>query len=190
MLAAAGEDGRLLLWDLQKRKKLKALDGPGGAVICVAEGTYAEPVTPGEKHFTLARADGGAPGSADRITGLRVAVGDWQAAHKQVRDLDEIGNYTAAEPLLLQALEIRRRTPGEDSPDFVTSLNNLAGLYSTLGRYGEAEQLYQRALDLVRAAIGEDNEYFLGALINLASLYKAMGHYAAAEPMYQQALAF
>ena len=37
----------------------------------------------------LGRADGGAPGSADRITALRVAVGDWQAAHRQVRELDD-----------------------------------------------------------------------------------------------------
>ena len=97
-------------------------------------------------------------------------------------------HYAAAEPLLQQALEMRRRTTGEDSPDFVTSLNNLAGLYSALGRYSEAEQQYQRALDIVRAAVGEDNEYFAGALTNLASLYKAMGHYTAAEPLYQRAL--
>ena len=44
----------------------------------------------------LARADGGAPGSADRITALRVAVGDWEAAHRQVRALDDGGNYTGA----------------------------------------------------------------------------------------------
>ena len=28
--------------------------GGGGAVICVAEGVYAEQIKPGEKHFTLA----------------------------------------------------------------------------------------------------------------------------------------
>jgi len=44
----------------------------------------------------LARADGGAPGSADRITALRAAVGDWEAAHRQVRALDDGGNYTGA----------------------------------------------------------------------------------------------
>ena len=44
----------------------------------------------------LGRADGGAPGSADRITALRVAVGDWQAAHRQVRELDDGGRYPDA----------------------------------------------------------------------------------------------
>jgi hypothetical protein len=33
-----------------------------------------------------------------------------------------VGNYTDTEPLLLQALEIRRHTLSEESPDFVTSL--------------------------------------------------------------------
>jgi type II secretory pathway pseudopilin PulG len=44
----------------------------------------------------LGRADGGAPGSADRVTALRVAVGEWQAAHRQVRELDDGGRYTDA----------------------------------------------------------------------------------------------
>ena len=33
-----------------------------------------------------------------------------------------VGDYTDTEPLLLPALEIRHRTLGEESPDFVTSL--------------------------------------------------------------------
>jgi hypothetical protein len=33
-----------------------------------------------------------------------------------------VGSHTNAAPLLLPALEIRHRTLGEESPDFVTSL--------------------------------------------------------------------
>ncbi|MDZ7905984.1 MAG: tetratricopeptide repeat protein [Cypionkella sp.] len=33
-----------------------------------------------------------------------------------------------AEPLYRQAMEIDRKTLGEDHPDYATSLNNLAGL--------------------------------------------------------------
>jgi type II secretory pathway pseudopilin PulG len=44
----------------------------------------------------LARADGGATGGADRVTALRAAVGEWQAAHRQVRELDDGGRYTDA----------------------------------------------------------------------------------------------
>jgi len=41
----------------------------------------------------LARADSGAPGSTDRITAIAMAVGDWQAAHRRVRELDDGGRY-------------------------------------------------------------------------------------------------
>lgn len=44
----------------------------------------------------LARSDGGAPGSADRLTAIAVAVGDWQAAHRRVRELDDGGRYREA----------------------------------------------------------------------------------------------
>jgi hypothetical protein len=44
----------------------------------------------------LARADGGAPGAADRLTAIAEAVGDWQAAHRRVRELDDGGRYPEA----------------------------------------------------------------------------------------------
>jgi hypothetical protein len=44
----------------------------------------------------LAHADGGAPGAADRLTAIAVAVGDWQAAHRRVRELDDGGRYPDA----------------------------------------------------------------------------------------------
>jgi Tfp pilus assembly protein PilN len=44
----------------------------------------------------LTRADGGAPGSTDRVHELYTAVGDWQAAHRRVRELDDGGQYEEA----------------------------------------------------------------------------------------------
>ena len=44
----------------------------------------------------LARADGGAPGSAARVAGLYGAVGDWRDAHRRVRELDDGGRYRDA----------------------------------------------------------------------------------------------
>lgn len=61
----------------------------------------------------LARADGGAPGSADRITALRVAVGDWAAAHRQVRALDDGGNYPGA------VASVVTTQPGGSGAEFV-----------------------------------------------------------------------
>lgn len=44
----------------------------------------------------LASGDGGAPGSADRLTAVAVGVGDWRAAHQRVRELDDGGRYPEA----------------------------------------------------------------------------------------------
>ena len=40
-----------------------------------------------------------------------------------------LGLYRAAEPLLEQAVEISRKTVGEDDPRTLTAMNQLANLY-------------------------------------------------------------
>jgi tetratricopeptide (TPR) repeat protein len=90
--------------------------------------------------------------------------------------------------LLQQALQLRRRLLGEEHPDIATSLNNLAGLYSSQGRYPEAEELYQQALQLKRRLLGDEHPSVATSLNNLAFLYSSQGRYAEAEPLYQQAL--
>ncbi|MGB5960661.1 MAG: tetratricopeptide repeat protein, partial [Coleofasciculaceae cyanobacterium] len=45
------------------------------------------------------------------------------------------GRYTEAEPLYLQALELRQRLLGDNHPLVAQSLNNLAYLYNAQGRY-------------------------------------------------------
>ena len=45
-----------------------------------------------------------------------------------------------------RALAGRRGRSGQDHPDTLGSVNNLAALYQAQGRYGEAEPLYKRAL--------------------------------------------
>jgi hypothetical protein len=60
----------------------------------------------------LGRADGGSPGAADRITALRVAVGEWETAHRQVRALDDDGSYREAVASVVTA------TPGGSGAAF------------------------------------------------------------------------
>jgi tetratricopeptide (TPR) repeat protein len=81
------------------------------------------------------------------------------------------GKYDLAEPLLKQSLEISGKVYGENDPDFVTSLNNLASLYADTGRYAEADTLYLRALDTIRAGVGEESAFFVKSLNNLAQYY-------------------
>jgi tetratricopeptide (TPR) repeat protein len=67
------------------------------------------------------------------------------------------GRYTEAEPLYLEALDLRKRLLGDNHPDVAASLNNLAGLYKSQGRYPEAEPLYLQALAIAEQALGENH---------------------------------
>ena len=98
------------------------------------------------------------------------------------------GRYEQAEPLLVQALEMRKRILGEHHPDVANSLNNLAGLYDSQGRYEEAEPLLVQALEMRKRILGEHHPDVASSLNNLASLYDSQGRYEQAEPLYVQAL--
>jgi tetratricopeptide (TPR) repeat protein len=98
------------------------------------------------------------------------------------------GKYSEAEPLYLDALEMRKRLFTGDHPDVATSLNNLAVLYDNQGRYSEAEPLYLDALEMTKRLFTGDHPDVANSLNNLASLYKSQGKYSEAEPLYLDAL--
>ncbi|AOW99266.1 hypothetical protein BJP34_07160 [Moorena producens PAL-8-15-08-1] len=92
-----------------------------------------------------------------------------------------------AEPLFVQALEMRKKLLGQDHPDVVKSLNNLGLLYYNQGRYHEAEPLFVQALKM-RKALGENHPHVAESLNNLALLYHVQGHSDQAEPLFVEAL--
>ncbi|ACK72245.1 NB-ARC domain protein [Gloeothece citriformis PCC 7424] len=100
----------------------------------------------------------------------------------------EQGLYQAAEPWYENCLKVVKTRLGDNHPDVVTSLNNLAVLYDSQGRYTEAEPLLQKALKLMQQLDGENHPHVATALNNLALLYKSQGRYTEAEPLYLQAL--
>jgi len=69
------------------------------------------------------------------------------------------GRYPEAEPLYLEALDLRKRLLGDNHPSVATSLNNLAGLYYSQGRYPEAEPLYLEAINIFRERLGENHPH-------------------------------
>ena len=60
--------------------------------------------------------------------------------------MERNGQYDLAEARYKQAIEIDRRTVGEDHPDFATRLNSLALVYMKTKRYAEAVPLLEQAL--------------------------------------------
>jgi tetratricopeptide (TPR) repeat protein len=99
------------------------------------------------------------------------------------------GRYTEAEPLCKQALEIRERKLGPDSPRVGHSLSHLALLYRLEARYAEAESLYKRALAIQEKALGPTHPDVARELRQLAVLYQVQGKPDQAEPLYRRALA-
>ena len=98
------------------------------------------------------------------------------------------GRYEEAEPLLLQALEMRKRILGENHADVATSLNNLAGLYKSQGRYEQAEPFLVQALEMRKRIFRENHPHVATSLNNLAYLYYFQGRYEEVEPLLVQAL--
>ena len=75
------------------------------------------------------------------------------------------------------ALELRKKSLGEEHPDVAGSLNNLALLYKSQGEYEKAEPLYVEALEMYKKLLGEEHPSVATSINNLAGLYDAQGKY-------------
>jgi tetratricopeptide (TPR) repeat protein len=96
--------------------------------------------------------------------------------------------YEKAEPLLVKALEMSKRSLGEEHMSVAQSLNNLAHLYVSQGSYEKAEPLYVQSLVMRKQLSGAEHPDVGASLNNLAELYRNQGKYEKAEPLYVQAL--
>jgi len=86
-----------------------------------------------------------------------------------------MGEYSKAEPLYRQAMEIYKKVLGEEHPSYATSLNNLALLYHRMGEYAKAEPLFRQAMQITKKMLGEEHRQHATVLKNLAGLLAATG---------------
>ena len=82
-----------------------------------------------------------------------------------------------AETTYKRAIEIDRRTIGEDNPDFAARLNGLALVYYAQRRHDLAEETSKQARDIDRRTIGADHPSFAIYLNNLAGVYMKTDRY-------------
>ncbi len=100
-----------------------------------------------------------------------------------------MGEYSKAESLYRQVLDIQKSVSGKKSSVYAMNLGNLAELYKKMKEYEKAESLYRQALDITKKKIfRKSNPDYVLHLNNLAVLYQDMGEYSKAEPLYRQAL--
>jgi CHAT domain-containing protein/tetratricopeptide (TPR) repeat protein len=109
-----------------------------------------------------------------------------QSVNNLATFLQMSGNYTAAEPLFIELIDIARQSTGEENTDFATFQNNLGLLYRRMGRYDNAASCYQRALDLRRRLLGENHLDTVQTANNLAIIYFLTGDYAGAYPIMEE----
>ena len=85
-------------------------------------------------------------------------------------------------------LEVRRRTLGEEHPDTLTAMANLAESLWSLGDAEAARELQEQTLEARRRTLGEEHPQTLTAMANLALSLWALGDAEAARELLEKTL--
>jgi serine/threonine protein kinase/tetratricopeptide (TPR) repeat protein len=100
-----------------------------------------------------------------------------------------LGLFPEAEPLLKEALELRRSEPGVSGIDLASNLEGLATLRLEQGDYEEAVRLAEEAISLLESEVGPDDPSLSPALNAVGVAFRQAGDLEAAKPYYVRALA-
>ena len=88
-----------------------------------------------------------------------------------------IDNYSRAIEINRKALEVCKKTKGENHPDYLRVLRKTSHYYYKNGDYSNAIKLYTKELNIIRNIIGENNQGYATALNHLAICYSVTGDY-------------
>ena len=72
---------------------------------------------------------------------------------------------------------------GEEHPDTLISMTNLASTYQIQGRWNEAEELFVQVIDMRKRLLGAEHPHTLTSMANLASMYQNQGRWNEAEKL-------
>ncbi len=95
--------------------------------------------------------------------------------------------YRKAEPLFIEAKNIREKLLGKENKDYALSCSFLSLLYYYQGAYSKAEPLCIEAKNIREKAVGKKHSSYANSCFNLADIYNAQRLYAKAEPFYLEA---
>jgi nephrocystin-3 len=101
----------------------------------------------------------------------------------------DAGHYTGAETAFRRAIAIEEQSLGQEHPDTLIGLNNLARLLENKGDYQAAEPLFRRAMTLSEQTLGPEHPHIITFINNLAGLLTKKGDYLTAEPLFRRAMA-
>ncbi|KAJ7921628.1 P-loop containing nucleoside triphosphate hydrolase protein, partial [Mycena leptocephala] len=96
---------------------------------------------------------------------------------------NQAGKYTEAADLRMAVLEKRKQLLGEDHPDTLIAMANLAVTYWGLKEFKKAEKLQVVVWEKRKQLLGDDHPDTLRAMRNLASTYRSLGKQTKAEDL-------
>lgn len=105
------------------------------------------------------------------------------------RTYQRLGEPDKAQPLLEEALALRRHVLGPLNAEVAESLNDLGVLRREKGDMASAEPLLVEALAIRRKVLGPEHRDVAATLVELGRLYGDQGSDQRAEPLYREALA-
>ena len=91
------------------------------------------------------------------------------------RDSETQRDWKEAEMLEVVVMEKRKQVLGDDHPDTLKSMANLASTYRNQGRWKEAETLQVVVMEKRKQVLGDDHPDTLTSMANLASTYRNQG---------------
>ena len=80
-------------------------------------------------------------------------------------------------------METKKRVLGEEHPDTLTTMHNLACTYQAMDRWSEAESLEALVVEKSKRVIGESHPHTLINTECLAQIYRNQGRIAEAEAL-------
>ncbi|KAJ7748618.1 hypothetical protein B0H16DRAFT_1692082 [Mycena metata] len=95
----------------------------------------------------------------------------------------EGGRYKQATRLQEEVLEKQRQLMGENHPNTLSTMGNLATSYSDLGEHQKAKELKVIVLEKRKQVLGENHPDTLQTMGNLASSYSDLGEYQKAKEL-------
>lgn len=98
------------------------------------------------------------------------------------------GQNRQARPLQEYALAGLRRVLGDDHPNTLHSLNDLAAIRRDLGDLEDARELFEQALAARRRVLGEDHHDTLWSMHGLGMTLQAVGELQAARQLHEHVL--
>jgi tetratricopeptide (TPR) repeat protein len=99
------------------------------------------------------------------------------------------GEYTSAQSLWEQQVEMNRELLGDEHRDTLMSEQELASAFLARGEFDSARELGERTLGVRRRVLGEEDADTLASMNNLGAVFRSQGNHVAARAIVEQVLA-